>query len=167
MEEQLSNLAEQMKAIQMHIKILKSQKPKDETNQQKDFIRPSANPATILTQEMNFDVWFKMLTGELASLKYDDLLLEPMNENGEPNYDPANKGRINFVATFILSRVDDSYKQSLCDLTVPLDMIKKIREIRFPNLMSMRMTLERRWTNMVMADSEDVLKFTNRFHDAN
>lgn len=63
---------------------------------------------------------------------YDNL----SNENGEPNYDPGDKGRINFVATFILSRVDDSYKRSLCDLTLPSEMIEKIREIRFPNLMS-------------------------------
>lgn len=28
------------------------------------------------------------------------------------------------------------------------------------------MTLERQWTNMVISDSEDVMKFTNRYHDA-
>lgn len=28
------------------------------------------------------------------------------------------------------------------------------------------MMLERQWANMVMSDTEDVLKFTNRYHDA-
>ena len=157
---------ERMQTIQEEISVLKEKK-NDETKT--DVFRTPQHPAVVLTTEMNFDVWFRMITGELASLKYDDLLLEQKNEAGEINYDPDDqktKGRLNFVTTFLLARVDDSYKQSICDLELPYEMLKKIRDMRYPNLLSMRMTLERQWNNMIMTDSEDVLKFTNRYNEA-
>lgn len=87
-----------------------------------------------------------MITGELAALKYDDLLLEPSEKTGKVNYDPEDettKGCIHFVSTFLLTRVDDAYKQSMCELKLPHEMLTKINEMRFPNLMSIRTTLER------------------------
>lgn len=64
----------------------------------------------ILTAETNYDV---RVEGELASLKYDDVLLNPVTENGVPKFDLLDletKGRLSFVMTYILARVDDSYK---------------------------------------------------------
>lgn len=158
MEDQLTKIGETINQLQEEIASLKKHKESCS-----ELIRPHHNPALILELGTNFDVWFRMLTGELASLGYDGLLKEPKDENGE-NYDPEDpvtKSKLNFVTTFILARVDDSYRQSLCDIKLPQEMIKAIREMRFPNLLSMRLTLERQWTNMVMNDSEDVLKFTN------
>lgn len=47
-----------------------------------------------------------MLTSELASLKYNDLILEPVDEEGNINYDPEEqptKGQIHFQTTFVLA----------------------------------------------------------------
>ncbi len=54
----------------------------------------------------------------------------------------------------------------VCDLKLPCEMLKRIRDMRFPNLMSMCMTLECQWSNMIISDVEDVLKFSNRYNDA-
>ncbi len=90
MEEQLKLLTEQLKVIQERIDNLekKQSQKKDESSKE---LRPSRNPATILTTEMNFDVWFRMITGELSALKYADLLEQLVNEKGEANYDPKDE----------------------------------------------------------------------------
>ncbi|XKL67039.1 hypothetical protein PGB90_010459 [Kerria lacca] len=108
-----------------------------------DVISGSTWSTMVLTPDMNFDIWYHMITSELAALNYGDLLQEPNDENGAINFDPDNektKGRINFVSTYLLSHVHDTYRQSICELKLPYEMLKRIREMRFPNLLSMRMT---------------------------
>lgn len=76
---------------------------------------------------MSFDIWYRIITGELAALKYDDILTELTDENSV-KYDPEEqktKGRINAVSIFLLARVCDSYKQSICDIKLPCEMLKK------------------------------------------
>ncbi|XKL65590.1 hypothetical protein PGB90_009010 [Kerria lacca] len=149
MERILKQLSDQMKKMQDQITALQQESSKV------DEPRLANNSAIILTTETNFDVWHRMITGELSSLKYDDMLLEPKPEDGVENFnpeDPSTKGRLNFVTTFLLTRVDDSYRTSICDIGLPHEMLKKIHDMRFPNLLSMRMTLERQWSNIVMSD---------------
>lgn len=84
-----------------------------------------------------------MLTGELTSLGYDGLLKEPKDENGK-NYDPKSpvtQPKLNFVTTFILARADNSYRPELCDIKLLQEINETIRDMRFPNLLLMWLTL--------------------------
>lgn len=165
LQEQVKALAETMKTIQESLNLQKQETHK------KEVVRPSitpSNPALVLTPDTNYDVWFRMVSGELSALKHEIYLQEP-NDGGKINYDvndEAAKARIDFVSTFIMARVDDEYKQSICDYALPYEMLKRLKEMRFPNVLSVKLMMERQWGTIIMSDSEDVLKFTNRFRDA-
>lgn len=125
MEEQIKLLAEQVKIIQEQL----NKQKKDKQAVSKDFIQTPNNPAMILTPDMNFDVWYHMITGELSALKHDEFLLEITDEEGKINYnldDETTKGRLNFVSVFSLTCVDDEYKQSICEYKLPYKMLKHI-----------------------------------------
>jgi predicted RNA-binding protein with RPS1 domain len=167
MEDTLNNLITQLAEMKNKIEALQAAQltPREASISAP---RQAVNPPTVLTVDTSFDVWKRMIVGELTSLGYSDVLESPENEDGSIRYDVESnevKSRLNYVSTFILARVDDTYKQSLCDLQMPFKMLKKLHEIRFPNLLSMRMSLKRQWSNVQMASNEKVLEFTNKYNE--
>lgn len=97
MEDQVKLLSEQVKKLQDQLAVLQNKRAEEISTRQ------PINPAVVLTPEMNFEIWKRMVVEELTSLKYDDLLQEPITETVNVNYDMSNnqtKNRLNFVSTY-------------------------------------------------------------------
>ena len=120
--------------------------------------RTYINPALILTSNVNFDVWRCVVETELKGINYADVL-EEIDEN---EFDEKEE-RINFVSAYILARVDDSFKPSLCGLKTPNEMLKKLEDLLVPKTISTLMIQKRRFNQIVMKPGEGVLPFSNRF----
>ncbi len=125
MEEQVRQLPEQIRRIQKQLSALE-QKKKEESAQKK-FLQPTTNPNMILTSETSFDVWYRMIMGEFASLKIWGFK-ELVDEKGDVNYDPDEKTTMGPRFGFL----EDSYRHSICDPKLHHEMLNRIWESCFP-----------------------------------
>ncbi len=132
-----------MDKISKELEELKKKKRKKLEASGNTHSRPRNLPM-VLTADMNFDVWNRLITGELASLGDSEYLENPENEDSSLKYDVQGnevKTELNYVSTNILTKVEDSYIQHLCDVQTPFFMIKKLCDLRYPSPLSLRMTL--------------------------
>lgn len=76
-------------------------------------------------------MWFDLIKIELTAYTYDDVLENPVKENGSILFDvdaEAIKQKIRFVKSYIISIVDNVFKAQIHELETPFNIVKRLHD---------------------------------------
>lgn len=98
------------------------------------------HPPFILEEDTNYTVWKNIVFNDFKSFNYEYLLDKAKQE---PELSTKERERrIGFANSYLLSRIIENYKNLICYMKKPAEILAKIEVLKYPKVSSSRFSIK-------------------------